>query len=47
MNPARRRVLATLGLAAAYPGLAGASVVARTEGNKEQLAWWYERPAGP
>ncbi|MFS2020967.1 glycoside hydrolase N-terminal domain-containing protein, partial [Massilia sp. CT11-108] len=47
MNPARRRVLATLGLAAAYPGLAGATVVARTEGNKEQLALWYERPAGP
>ena len=47
INPARRRVLATLGLAAAYPGLAGATVVARTDGDKEQLALWYERPAGP
>jgi alpha-L-fucosidase 2 len=45
INLARRRVLATLGLAAAYPGLAGATVVARTDGDKEKLALWYERPA--
>ncbi|WP_200958339.1 glycoside hydrolase N-terminal domain-containing protein [Massilia sp. Root335] len=48
VNPARRRVLGTLGLAAAaagIPGLAGATVVARTEGDKDKLALWYERPA--
>jgi alpha-L-fucosidase 2 len=46
VNPSRRRVLATMGLAAAYPGLAGATVVARADGDKEKLALWYERPAG-
>jgi alpha-L-fucosidase 2 len=45
INPTRRRVLATLGLAAAYPGLAGATVVARGDGEREKLALWYERPA--
>jgi alpha-L-fucosidase 2 len=45
INPTRRRVLATLGLAAAYPGLAGATVVARDDGEREKLALWYERPA--
>jgi alpha-L-fucosidase 2 len=45
MNLTRRRVLATLGLAAAYPGLAGATVVARANGDTEKLALWYERPA--
>jgi len=48
INLARRRVLGTLGLAAAatgMPGLAGATVVARTDGEREQLALWYERPA--
>jgi alpha-L-fucosidase 2 len=48
INPTRRRVLGTLGLAAAatgMPGLAGATVVARTDGDKESLALWYERPA--
>jgi alpha-L-fucosidase 2 len=48
VNPARRRVLGTLGLAAAaagIPGLAGATVVARTDGDKDKLALWYERPA--
>jgi alpha-L-fucosidase 2 len=45
INPTRRRVLATLGLAAAYPGVAGATVVARGDGEREKLALWYERPA--
>jgi len=45
INLTRRRVLATLGLAAAYPGLAGATVVARGDGPRERLALWYERPA--
>nr|WP_229518973.1 glycoside hydrolase family 95 protein [Massilia rhizosphaerae] len=34
-----------MGLAAAYPGLAGATVVARGDGEREKLALWYERPA--
>jgi alpha-L-fucosidase 2 len=49
VNPTRRRVLGTLGLAAAatgMPGLAGATVVARTEGDKDKLALWYDKPAG-
>jgi alpha-L-fucosidase 2 len=48
VNLARRRVLGTLGLAAAasgMPGLAGATVVARTDGDRDKLALWYERPA--
>ena len=48
VNPTRRRVLGTLGLAAAatgMPGLAGATVVARTEGDKDKLALWYDKPA--
>ncbi|MFJ1469605.1 glycoside hydrolase family 95 protein [Massilia orientalis] len=48
VNPTRRRVLGTLGLAAAaagMPGLAGATVVTRTEGDKDKLALWYDKPA--
>ena len=48
INAGRRRVLGTLGLAAAatgMPGLAGATVVARADGDKDKLALWYERPA--
>jgi len=49
VNLTRRRVLGAMGLAAAasgMPGLAGATVVARTDGDREKLALWYERPAG-
>ena len=48
VNRIRRRVLGTLGLAAAatgMPGLAGATVVARTDGDKDTLALWYDKPA--
>jgi alpha-L-fucosidase 2 len=48
INPTRRRVLGTLGLAAAaagMPGLAGATVVARADGDKDKLALWYDKPA--
>jgi alpha-L-fucosidase 2 len=48
INPTRRRVLGTLGLAAAaagMPGLAGATVVARADGDKDRLALWYDKPA--
>jgi alpha-L-fucosidase 2 len=41
-------VLGTLGLAAAaagMPGLAGATVVARQDGDKDKLALWYDKPA--
>jgi alpha-L-fucosidase 2 len=34
-----------MGLAMAYPGLAGATVVARSDGEREGLALWYTRPA--
>jgi alpha-L-fucosidase 2 len=49
VNSTRRRVLGALGLAAAasgMPGLVGATVVVRTDGDREKLALWYERPAG-
>jgi alpha-L-fucosidase 2 len=41
-------VLGTLGLAAAaagMPGLAGATVVTRQDGDKDKLALWYDKPA--
>lgn len=37
----------TAGLAAAFPGLAGAAVQATTRGAQESLSLWYQRAAGP
>jgi alpha-L-fucosidase 2 len=47
----RRRVLATMGQALAlpamsWPGLAGAAVVERIDGERSDLALWYTQPAG-
>nr|WP_229506967.1 glycoside hydrolase family 95 protein [Pseudoduganella rivuli] len=43
---ARRRLLVSAGLAAAFPGLARATVIAETRGDRESLALWYDQPAG-
>ena len=45
IDSTRRRLLAGTGLALAFPGLAGATAVTRSEGERETLALWYERPA--
>jgi len=47
LNAGRRKVMVSLGLAAAFPGLAGAAVTATARGKREELELWYERPAGP
>jgi alpha-L-fucosidase 2 len=41
----RRHFLLTAGLAAAFPGLAGASASATTRADREDLALWYRQPA--
>lgn len=41
----RRDFLVSAGLAAAFPGLAGASVSATSRGAREDLALWYDKPA--
>ena len=47
ISEGRRHLLVSAGLAVAFPGLAGASVVATTaSGGRENLELWYERPAG-
>lgn len=45
IDTTRRHLLAATGLALAFPGLAGATAVTRSEGGREKLALWYERPA--
>ncbi len=47
VNTLRRHLMVSLGLAAAFPGLAGAAVSTRVRGKREDLELWYERPAGP
>ena len=47
VNTRRRNLMVSLGLAAAFPGLAGAAVSAKARGKREDLELWYERPAGP
>jgi len=47
VNTRRRNLMVSLGLAAAFPGLAGAAVSATARGKREDLELWYERPAGP
>jgi alpha-L-fucosidase 2 len=47
VNSRRRNLMVSLGLAAAFPGLAGAAVSATARGKREDLELWYERPAGP
>jgi len=47
VNSRRRNLMVSLGLAAAFPGLAGAAVGATARGKREDLELWYERPAGP
>jgi alpha-L-fucosidase 2 len=39
--------MVSAGLAMAFPGLARAAVQATTRGAREDLALWYEQPAGP
>jgi alpha-L-fucosidase 2 len=45
VNTTRRRILAGMGIALAYPGLAGAVVAPSSIGARDGLALWYERPA--
>ena len=42
----RRHFLLSAGLAAAFPGLAGASASATVRDDREDLALWYQQPAG-
>ncbi|USX14010.1 glycoside hydrolase family 95 protein [Oxalobacteraceae bacterium OTU3CAMAD1] len=47
VSEGRRQLLVSAGLAMAFPGLAGATVVATTAGGgRENLELWYQRPAG-
>jgi alpha-L-fucosidase 2 len=47
ISEGRRQLLVSAGLAMAFPGLAGATVVATTAGGgRENLELWYQRPAG-
>ncbi|QGZ42895.1 glycoside hydrolase family 95 protein [Pseudoduganella flava] len=41
-----RRFPVSAGLALAFPGLAGATAVARAQGDREDLSLWYDKPAG-
>ena len=43
----RRDIMVSAGLALAFPGLAGATVTAKTAGPREDLELWYDKPAGP
>jgi alpha-L-fucosidase 2 len=47
VNATRRRLMVSMGLAAAFPGLAGAAVTATARGDREDLELWYDQPAGP
>ncbi|WP_426163046.1 glycosyl hydrolase family 95 catalytic domain-containing protein [Pseudoduganella sp. R-32] len=47
VNSRRRHLMVSLGMAAAFPGLAGAAVSATARGKREDLELWYARPAGP
>jgi len=47
VNVTRRTLMVSLGLAAAFPGLAGAAVTATARGNRDDLELWYDKPAGP
>ena len=47
VNVRRRHLMVSLGLAAAFPGLAGAAVSTTARGKREDLELWYDRPAGP
>jgi alpha-L-fucosidase 2 len=47
VNARRRHLMVSLGLASAFPGLAGAAVSATARGKREDLELWYQRPAGP
>lgn len=46
VNVTRRQLMVSLGLATAFPGLAGAAVSATARGNREDLDLWYDKPAG-
>ena len=47
ISEGRRQLLVSAGLAMAFPGLAGATVVATAAGGgRENLELWYQRPAG-
>lgn len=47
ISTGRRHLMVSAGLALAFPGLAGARVVATTASSgRENLELWYERPAG-
>ncbi|USX20362.1 glycoside hydrolase family 95 protein [Oxalobacteraceae bacterium OTU3REALA1] len=47
VSEGRRQLLVSAGLAMAFPGLAGATVVATPAGGgRENLDLWYQRPAG-
>ena len=47
MDTARRCFMVTAGLAALFPALAQATVVAQPDCNRDGLALWYDKPAGP
>lgn len=44
---ARRRFIASAGLALAFPGLAQAKVLATERNGRNDLSLWYDQPAGP
>jgi alpha-L-fucosidase 2 len=45
-QPTRRRMLVSAGLAAVFPGLAGAALGKQAGPAGDRLSLWYERPAG-
>jgi alpha-L-fucosidase 2 len=47
MKTTRRSFMVSMGLAMAFPGLAGARVQADTRGAQERLSLWYDQAAGP
>ncbi|TWI67739.1 alpha-L-fucosidase 2 [Pseudoduganella lurida] len=44
---ARREFIVAAGLALAFPGLAGARAAVTSTADREDLALWYDQPAGP
>jgi alpha-L-fucosidase 2 len=42
----RRSFMVSAGLALAWPGLAGATAVARSDRGRDSLSLWYDKPAG-
>lgn len=44
---ARRRFIASAGLALAFPGLAQAKLLATERAGRQDLSLWYDQPAGP